>query len=95
MNKEEIEEYLKRVDELETKLTGEDKETYDWLIYGYHKCVKLLNEAEQQCKKQKEGINKAREELKKGLHELDTSRREEVYIEQYIEEALDILKEVE
>lgn len=50
---------------------------------------------EQQCKKQKEGINKAREELKKGLHELDTRRREEVYIEQYIEEALNMLKEVE
>lgn len=95
MNKEEIEEYLKRVDELETKLTGEDKETYDWLIYGYHKCIKLLNEAEQQCKKQKEVIDKAREELKKGIHELDTRRREEVYIEQYIEEALNMLKEVE
>lgn len=50
---------------------------------------------EHQCQKQKEGINKAREELKKRLHELDTRRREEVYIEQYIEEALNILKEVE
>ena len=95
MNKEEIEDYLKRVDELETKLTGEDKETYDWLIYGYHKCIKLLNEAEQQCKRQKEVIDKAIEELKKGRHELDTRRREEVYIEECIEEALDILKEVE
>lgn len=58
MNKKEIKDYLKRVDELETKLTGEDKETYAWLIYGYNKCVKLLNETEQQCKKQKEVINK-------------------------------------
>lgn len=95
MNKEEIEEYLKRVDELETKLTGEDKETYAWLIYGYNQCIKLLNETEQQCKKQREVINKAIEELKKGIHELDTRRREEVYIEQYIEEALNMLKEVE
>lgn len=37
MNKKEIKDYLKRVDELETKLTGEDKETYAWLIYGYNK----------------------------------------------------------
>lgn len=58
MNKKEIKDYLKRVDELETKLTGEDKETYAWLIYGYNKCAKLLNETEQQCKKQKKVINK-------------------------------------
>lgn len=50
---------------------------------------------EEENKKQKEVINKSIEELKKGLHELDTRRREEVYIEQYIEEALNILKEVE
>ena len=59
MSKEEIEDYLKRVDELEAKLMGEDKETYAWLIYGYNQCAKLLNETEQQCKKQKEVINKA------------------------------------
>ena len=58
-----IKDYLKRVDELETKLTGEDKETYAWLIYGYNQCAKLLNETEQQCKKQKELIDKAVLEL--------------------------------
>ena len=46
-------------------------------------------------KKQKEVIDKAVEELKKGLHELDTRRREEVYAEEYIEESIDILKGVE
>lgn len=54
----------------------------------------LTCELQKENKKQKEVINKAIEELKKGLHELDTSRRGEVYIEQYIEEALDMLKEV-
>ena len=58
MDKEEIKDYLKRVDELGTKLTGEDEETYDWLIYGYNQCAKLLNETEQQCQKQKEVIDK-------------------------------------
>jgi hypothetical protein len=57
MTKEEIEDYFKRVDELGAKLIGEDKETYDWLIYGCNQCAKLLNETEQQCKKQKEVIN--------------------------------------
>lgn len=58
MNKKEIKDYLKMVNELETKLTGEDKETYAWLIYGYNQCAKLLNETEKQVKKQKEVIDK-------------------------------------
>ena len=66
MSIEEIEDYLKRVDELETKLTGEDKETYDWLIYGYHKCIKLLNETEEQCKRQQEVIDKSIDFIKNG-----------------------------
>ena len=60
MNKK-LEEYLKRIDELGNKLTGKDKETYAWLIYGFNQCAKLLNEAEQQCKKQKECIDKLKE----------------------------------
>lgn len=67
MNEKEIKDYLKRVDELGTKLTGEDKETYAWLIYGYNQCAKWLNETEQQCKKQKEVIDKAIETLEKGI----------------------------
>ena len=59
MDKEEIKDYLKRADELGAKLTGEDKETYAWIIYGYNQCAKLLNETEQQCKQQKEAIDKA------------------------------------
>lgn len=58
MSREEIEEYLKRVDELGAKLTGKDKETYAWLVYGYNQCAKWLNETEEQCKKQKEVIDK-------------------------------------
>lgn len=58
MNKKEIEEYLKRIDELGAKLIGEDKETYAWLIYGYNQCAKWLNETEQQCEKQKKVIDK-------------------------------------
>ena len=50
MNKEEIKEYLKRVDELEIKLTGEDKDTYQWLLFGYNECARLLNEKEQENK---------------------------------------------
>lgn len=64
MSEEKIKEYLKRIDELGNKLTGKDKETYASLIYGYNQCAKLLNETEQQCKKQKEVIDKAIEYIK-------------------------------
>lgn len=68
MDKKEIKDYLKRVDELGAKLVGEDKETYTWLIYGYNQCAKLLNETEQKCKKQKEVINKANEWVRNWMH---------------------------
>lgn len=48
MTKEEIQEYLKRVEELELKLEGKDKDTLQWLIFGYNQCAKMLNEYE--CK---------------------------------------------
>ena len=91
MDKEEIKDYLKRIDELGTKLTGEDKETYTWLIYGYNQCAKLLNETEQQCKKQKEVIDK----LSKKIYEIDYLRKTAGgYPSHYLDELLDILNEV-
>lgn len=59
MNKKVIKEYLKRVSDLNTRLVGKDKETFDWLIYGYNQCAKLLHEKEEQIKEQKEIIDKA------------------------------------
>ena len=53
MTREEIKEYLNRVDKLLDKLTGEDKETLSWLIYGYNQCAKLLNEKQKENKKLK------------------------------------------
>ena len=88
MKKKEIEEYLKRIDELGAKLTGEDKETYAWLIYGFNQCAKLLNEAEEQCKKQKEVINKAIEFSNKNWGTWCSNHLE------YMTELQNILKEV-
>ena len=53
MTREEIKEYLNRVDKLLDKLKGEDKETLSWLIYGYNQCAKLLNEAQKENEKLK------------------------------------------
>ena len=54
--KEEIKEYLKRVDELELKLTEEDKDTYQWLLFGYNECARLLNEKEEVIKEAMEYV---------------------------------------
>ena len=53
-----------------------------------------VEELKQENKQLKEAIDRAIEELKKGLHELDTRRREDVYVEEYIEESIEILEEV-
>ena len=91
MDKKEIKDYLKRVDELETKLTGEDKETYAWLIYGYNQCAKLLNEKEQQVQKQKEVIDKVIKYIEKFIPiDEDTILMKE----RQRDHLLDILKEV-
>ena len=94
MNKKEIEEYLKRINELGAKLTGKDKETYAWLIYGFNQCAKLLNEAEQQCKKQKEVIDKA---INNSQYWIDyyTRLNSDERIALRLQENIDILKEVE
>ena len=65
MSEEEIKEYLKRVDELELKLTDEDKDTCQWLLFGYNKCARLLNEKEQENKQLKEVIEEVREYVEK------------------------------
>ena len=92
MNKEEIKDYLKRVDELDAKLTGEDKETLQWLIFGYNQCAKLLNETEQQCKKQKEVIDKMNKLLQQEQDAMTTKFHYDIV--GLINALLDILKEV-
>lgn len=58
MNVETIK-FLIKIDYLEKKLTGEDKEIFVKLFYLFNECVRMLEEKEQQCKKQKEVIDKA------------------------------------
>ena len=94
MNKEEIQEYLKRVDELELKLDEEDKDTLQWLIFGYNECAKLLYEKEQELDRLNNVIN----ELEKWLIEYRTFIDIPDYYEEGIidclDEVLDKLKEL-
>lgn len=95
MDKKEIKDYLKRVDDLEARLMGEDRETFAWLIYGYNQCAKLLNETEQQCKKQKETIDKIMNLIKKyGKYDGEKCTRGFQMWTADFNKILDILKEV-
>lgn len=95
MDKKEIKDYLRRADELGAKLTGEDEETYTWLIYGYNQCAKLLNETERQCQKQKGAIDKAIELLGNYKHYSTPDEKQNSENEDLVNNAFDILKEVE
>ena len=91
MNSEELKEqvdYLRRSIERKEETIAELE--LERVPYANEYVEKLKQENEQL----KEAIDRAIEELKKGLHELDTRRREEVYVEEYIEESIDILEEV-
>ena len=52
MDGEEIKSFLERTDDLGTRLTGEDKETFAWVVCGYNQCAKLLKEMEQKTEEQ-------------------------------------------
>lgn len=88
MNKKEIKDYMERMYDLGIKLTGEDKETYTWLIYGYNQCAKLLNEIEEQYKKQKDNWNKLKEYISTEWYSYDNDSVE-------FEVARDILNKME
>ena len=85
MSEEETKEYLKRAEDLEDKLTGEDKDTYQWVLYGYSACARLLHEEEEKNKQLKEVIEEGREYIE------DCSSRE---IRLDVIEILDKVKEV-
>lgn len=93
MSEEEIKEYLKRFDELELKLTDEDKDTYQWLLFGYNKCARLLNEKEQENQKHKEVIDKMNKLLQQEQDAMTTKFHYDIV--GLINALLDILKEVE
>lgn len=90
MNKKVIKEYLKRVDDLNTRLVGKDKETFGWLIYGYNQCAKLLHEKEEQIKEQKEIIDKIHKILLREQSPVLTEFHYDIVV--LIHELLSILK---
>lgn len=93
MNVETIK-FLIKIDYLEKKLTGEDKEIFVKLFYLFNECVRMLEEKEQQCKKQKETINKAIELLGNYKHYSTPDEKQNGDNEDLVNNAFDTLKEV-
>ena len=87
MTREEIKEYLNRVDKLLDKLKGEDKETLSWLIYGYNQCAKLLNET------QKENEKLKAEYGTKAQVERDLLKEENEKYKEVIDDAIQFIKD--
>ena len=88
MTKEEIKEYLNRVDKLLDKLKGEDKETLSWLIYGYNQCAKLLNEAQKENEKLKAELQLYQGALKREHEAIHRSND----LEEVIDKAIDYVE---
>ena len=65
MTEEEIKEYINRKDELLLKLSDKDKDTLEWILFGYNECARLLDEKEKENQKLKE----EKQELVKFLKE--------------------------
>ena len=89
MNSEEIKDYLKRTDELELKLTGEDKDTYQWLLFGYNECARLLNEKEHSLKELRSWLGEWLKITEKQYDELNEPVRKS-----FFKVTIDTLKEV-
>jgi hypothetical protein len=85
MSKEEIREYLDRVERLELTLLDEDKKTLQWLIYGYNQCAKLLNETEQ------ENIQLKTQLLEKKCSDKDIEYKEKNKLQQRIDKAIEFI----
>lgn len=86
MKKEKIKDYLKRSEELGLKLTGKDKDTYQWLIFGYNECAKLLNETEQENQQLKIQL------LEKKCSNKDIEYKEKIKLQKRIDKAIEYIE---
>ncbi len=77
-----------------SKKNEELQQRIDYLERSNNRRESTILELREEITEKDTKINKAIEELKKGLHKLDIRKKEEIYIEQYLENAVDILKEV-
>ena len=96
MNNADIEnqELKKQVDYLRRSIERKEETIIDLQNERVSYTNEYVEKLKQENKQLKEAIDRAIEELKKGLHELDTRRRDDVYVEEYLEESIDILEEV-
>lgn len=71
MNEKEIKEYINRKDELLLKLSGKDKDTLEWILFGYNECARLLDEKEKENKQLKEKLQQKENIINKANKKID------------------------
>ena len=62
---------------MEEKLVGEDKDTLEWLIFGYNQCAKMLNEKETM-------LDTITDNLVKSIDAINTKIKNQDFGENYI-----------
>lgn len=86
MDDEEIKSFLERTDDLGTRLTGEDKETFTWVVYGYNQCAKLLKETEQKVEEQQKDYLEALIKKQERAYEIAKMKEQQEEFIKYLED---------
>ena len=90
MGEEEIKSFLERTDDLGTRLTGEDKETFAWVVCGYNQCAKLLKETEQKVEEQQKDYLEALIKKQERAYEIAKMKEQQKDFINYLEDEIKI-----
>ena len=90
MDGEEIKSFLERTDDLGTRLTGEDKETFAWVVCGYNQCAKLLKETEQKVEEQQKDYLEALKVKHERAYEITKMKEQQKEFINYLQEELNV-----
>ena len=90
MDGEEIKSFLERTDDLGTRLTGEDKETFARVVCGYNQCTKLLKETEQKVEEQQKDYLEALKVKHERAYEITKMKEQQKEFINYLQEELNV-----
>ena len=92
MDGEEIKNFLERTDDLGTRLTGEDKETFAWVVCGYNQCAKLLKETEQKVEEQQKDYLEALIKKQERAYEIAKMKEQQKEFIEYMNKTIEELE---
>ena len=92
MDGEEIKSFLERTDDLGTRLTGEDKETFARVVCGYNQCTKLLKETEQKVEEQQKDYLEALRVKHERAYEIAKMKEQQKEFIEYMNKTIEELE---